>query len=73
MPNEIDEVMEELPPEIGDAVRRFGFPKLAAAVYGVEELDLPTSARIIGQKLAERLAERRSLATGLSALADLVR
>lgn len=65
---DLDSVAQSLPPEIKEAVERFGFEALAAKVYGVEKLDEKVACEMIGQKLAMRLFERRTLAAGLSKL-----
>jgi hypothetical protein len=72
MTTELDEVMQHMPPEIGQAIQRFGFHKLAARVHGQDDLDAPASARIIGEKFAARLSERRLVLQGLSAFAALM-
>ena len=71
MTTEIDDVMQHIPAEIGQAIPRFGFHKLAARVYGQDDLDAPATARIIGEKFAARLSERRLVLNGLCAFAAL--
>jgi hypothetical protein len=58
-------------PELREAVRRFGFDKVAAAVYGVDEITDKTATTIIGTNLMTRLAEWRTVSTGLNALKNL--
>ena len=58
-------------PELRDAVQRFGFNKVAAAMYGVEAIDEKTASEIIGQRLMTRVAEWRTVNAGLGALRDL--
>lgn len=58
-------------PELRDAVQRVGFAKLAAKMYGVEEINEKTASSIIGTKLMTRLAEWKQVSTGLAALKDL--
>lgn len=58
-------------PELREAVRRFGFNKIASKMYGVEEITDKTAAQIIGTKLMTRLAEWRQVNEGLAALKEL--
>jgi len=58
-------------PELREAVQRFGFHKLAASMYGVEEISEKTAAEILGTKMMTRLAEWKLVNTGLAALKDL--
>ena len=58
-------------PELHEAVRRFGFNKVAAQMYGVDEISEKTAAEIVGTKLMTRLAEWRQVASGLDALGQL--
>jgi hypothetical protein len=67
----MDQIENAISPELREAVRRFGFHKVAAKMYGVAELDDVAAARIIGTKLASRLAEWRNVAKGLEALKAL--
>lgn len=67
----MDQIEQAISPELREAVRRFGFHKVAAKMYGVSELDDVAAARIIGTKLAARLAEWRSVSNGLTALREL--
>lgn len=66
--NDIDQLIS---PELRTAVQRFGFDKLAAKMYGVEEINEKTASEIIGSKLMTRLAEWRQVEKGLDALASL--
>lgn len=58
-------------PELRNAIQRFGFDKIAAKMYGVEEINEKTASEIIGSKLMTRLAEWRQVEKGLDALASL--
>jgi hypothetical protein len=66
--NDIDQFIT---PELRAAVDRFGFDKVAAKMYGVEEINEKTASEIVGVKLMTRLAEWRQVATGLEALQEL--
>lgn len=58
-------------PELREAVQRFGFDKLAAKMYAVDEVNEKTASSVIGTGLMSRLAEWRQVSTGLAALKDL--
>lgn len=58
-------------PELREALQRFGFNKLAAAMYGVDEINEKTAATIVGTKLMTRLAEWKQVSVGLAALKEL--
>jgi len=66
--NDIDKLIS---PELRAAVQRFGFNKVAAAMFGVEEINGKTASEIIGGKLMTRLAEWKAIDSGLAALKDL--
>jgi hypothetical protein len=67
----MQDLTEFIAPEFHEAVRRFGFNKIAAKMYGVEEIDAKTASEIIGAKMMTRLAEWRQIQKGLSALTSL--
>lgn len=58
-------------PELREALQRFGFNKLAAHMYGVDEINQKTAATIVGTKLMTRLAEWKQVNVGLAALKEL--
>lgn len=58
-------------PELREAVRRFGLNKVAAKMYGVDEINEKTATTIVGTKLMTRLAEWRQVNVGLAALKEL--
>ena len=66
--NDIDQLIS---PELRTAVQRFGFNKVAAKMFGVEEINGKTASEIIGTKMMTRLAEWKTIGTGLAALKDL--
>ena len=67
----MDDFQKHFSPELRSAVQRFGFNKLAAQMYGVDEISEKTATEIVGTKLMTRLAEWRQVASGLNALAAL--
>jgi hypothetical protein len=67
----MDDIEKFVSPELRTAVQRFGFDKVAAKMYGVEEINEKTASEIIGTKLMTRLAEWRTVSTGLRALRSL--
>jgi len=66
--NDLD---KHVSPELREAIQRFGFDKLAAKMYGVDEINEKTASTIVGTNLMTRLAEQRQIATGLAALQEL--
>lgn len=68
---ELDALMGHMPAEIVEAVQRHGFHKLAAAVYGLPEINEQTVAQFIGTKLATQQQEWRDITSGLDALKNL--
>jgi hypothetical protein len=66
--NDLDQYVT---PALREAVQRFGFDKVAAQMYGVDEINEKTASEIIGAKLMTRLAEWRHVTAGLSALKAL--
>lgn len=73
MNSDMDGLKDYIAPEVYEAINRFGFDKVAAALYGVTAIDEKTAAEIIGKRLMERTAEHRLIQTGLSALKELER
>jgi len=69
--DETTDVTDRIGPELREAVSRFGFAKVAARMYGVDEISEETAAGIIGTNLMTRLAEWRQVDSGLKALAAL--
>jgi hypothetical protein len=68
---ELDAMMPQMPAEIVQAVQTHGFHKLAAAVYGLPEINEHTVAEFIGTKLATQQQEWRDITSGLAALTSL--
>ena len=66
--NDLD---KHISPELRAAVQRFGFDKVAAKMFGVEEINEKTASTIIGTNLMTRLAEWTQVSVGLKALKDL--
>jgi hypothetical protein len=58
-------------PEALTALRSAGLHKVAAAMAGVDELDLNTAVRLIGEKAYTRRKEAAEIANGLGALAAI--
>lgn len=73
MSADTDGLKDYISPEVYEAINRFGFDKVAAAVYGVDAIDEKVAAQIIGKRLMERTAEQRVIRTGLAALKELAR
>jgi hypothetical protein len=67
----MDDIDQAISPQLREAVRRFGFHKVAAKMYGVDEIDDVVAAKIIGTKLMTRLAEWKEVSVGLAALKTL--
>ena len=67
----MDDIMQFMPAELKQAIQTHGFHKLAAKMYGVDEINVKTASEIIGRKLLERKAEWNTINTGLAALKDL--
>jgi hypothetical protein len=67
----MDNIDQHISPELHEAIQRFGFDKVAARMFGVEEINEKTASTIVGTNLMTRLAEWRQVATGLAALKDL--
>lgn len=68
---ELDALMSQMPAEIIQAVQTHGFDKLAAAMYGVPEINEHTVASILGTKMAMQQREWREIVSGLKALQGL--
>lgn len=73
MSTDTDGLKDYIAPEVYEAINRFGFDKVAAAVYGVEAIDEKVATEIIGRRLMERTAEQKLIRTGLAALKELER
>lgn len=67
----LEKLAADVPKDVIDAIQTRGFHKVAAALTGLSDVTDTTAAMYIGRKLAERLAERRSVSAGLVALAGL--
>jgi hypothetical protein len=67
----MEKIDQMITPEIRAAVQRFGFNKVAAKMYGVDEINEKTAATIVGTNLMNRLSEWKQVTTGLAALKDL--
>lgn len=68
---ELDAMMDKMPAEIVQCVQTHGFHKLAAAMYGLPEINERTVAEFIGTKLATQQQEWRDITSGLVALKNL--
>lgn len=68
---ELDAMMSQMPAEIVQAVQTHGFHKLAAAVFGLLEINERTVAEFIGTKLATQQQDWRVITSGLDALKKL--
>ena len=64
----MDNIDQFITPELRAAVQRFGFDKVAAAMYGVPVLNEKTASEIIGAKLMSRLSEWEQVKVGMKAL-----
>lgn len=69
----MSDIDQHVTPTLREAIRRFGFHKVAAKVYGVTEITEKTATQIIGERLLARQAEWRNISSGLRALQDLSR
>lgn len=68
---ELDKLMSQMPAEIIRCVETHGFDKLAAAMYGLPEINERTVGEFIGTKLATAQQEWRDITSGLQALKNL--
>jgi hypothetical protein len=71
---QFDAFMQDLPelsPEIRQCVATHGFHKLAAAVYGLPEINEQTVGMFFGTKLASQKLEWSTIVSGLKALQNL--
>lgn len=68
---QLDAMMAQMPAEIVTCVQTHGFHKLAAAVYGLPEVNERTVAEFIGTKMASQRGEWSDIVAGLKALQDL--
>lgn len=66
----LERLVAEVPAELEKAASVQGLHKLAAARYGFEITE-ENVAKFIGTKLASRLAEWRTVRTGVNALRNL--
>jgi len=62
---------KHISPDLRESVQRFGFDKVAAKMFGVEEINEKTASVLIGTSLMTRLAEWNQVSVGLAALKDL--
>jgi len=67
----MDNLEQHISPELREAVQRFGFDKVAAKMFGVDEINEKTASVLIGTSLMTRLAEWNQVSVGLAALKDL--
>lgn len=68
---QLDAMMAQMPSDIVTCVQNHGFHKLAAAVYGLPEVNERTVAEFIGTKMAMQRQEWSEIVSGLNALRDL--
>lgn len=64
----MENIDQLISPELRAAVQRFGFDKVAAAMYGVSVVNEKTASEIIGAKLMSRLSEWEQVKVGMKAL-----
>lgn len=69
----MDDILQQIPAELKQALQTHGFHKIAAKMYGVEEINLKTASEILGRKLLARRSEWNTINSGLAALKDLSR
>jgi len=67
----MDNLEQHISPELREAVQRFGFDKVAAQMFGVDEINEKTASTIVGTNLMKRLGEWKQVSVGLAALKDL--
>lgn len=60
-----------IPHEVTETIARVGLNKIAAAMSGLETLDMPRAVGIIGARSYLRRKEARSIADGIAAYASL--
>lgn len=68
---QLDAMMAQMPTEIVTCVQTHGFDKLAAAVYGLPEINERSVAEFIGTKMAMQRQEWSEIVSGLKSLRDL--
>lgn len=68
---QLDALMSQMPAEIVECVQKHGFHKLAAAVFGLPEIDERAVALDIGTKMATQKLEWSEIVSGLKALQSL--
>lgn len=67
----VDDIMKAIPVKVAQAIQTHGFAKLAAQMYGVEEITFEKAAEIIGQRFSARRQEWREVIAGLKAFEDI--
>lgn len=70
---QLDAMLAQMPEEIVSCVRTHGFHKLAAAVYGLPDMEVHTLAAHLGTKIASQRLEWGEIVSGLRALESLRR
>lgn len=65
---ELDALMSEMPSEIIECVQKHGFDKLAAAVFGLPEINAQSVGQFFGTKLATQQREWKEIVSGLKLL-----
>ncbi len=68
---QLDAMLSQMPTEIVQAVQMHGFDKLAAAMYGLSEINEHTVAQYLGTKLAAQQQDWRDIVSGLQSLQTL--
>lgn len=58
-----------IPPTVTQAVADLGLHKVAGAMLGVDELDLPTALRALGERAYRQRKEARAIVDGIAAYA----
>lgn len=67
----VEKLAANVPESLERTAQLHGLHKIAAARYGVPEINEETVAKLIGTKLASRMAEWRNIRAGVSALKDI--
>lgn len=67
----MDDLDKFVSPQLLNLLQNGAFHKVAAKMYGVDEINEKTASQIIGTKLMTRLAEWKQINTGLAALQEL--
>ena len=68
---ELDALLPQMPEAIVTCVANHGFHKLAAAVYGLPEINAQTVGAMLGTKMATQKLEWSEVVSGLKALQGL--